>query len=117
MSDWQRRRRKRALALVPSARRSASAKVELGLRLRSEATLTGRCACGAKREAFEVLSNGSLVPTAEPNLAPGTVTFIRFEHEHDCPAASPELERAYERGEISDPGGDLLRGLQESGSA
>ena len=33
---------------------TASAQVHLGLRLRTEATLTGRCACGAQLERFEV---------------------------------------------------------------
>lgn len=112
----ERRRRQRMLALVPAATSATGADVQLALRLRNEATLTGRCACGAVGETFEVLDDGSLVPAAE--IAPGGLYYTRFEHEHDCPAGDgPYLDAALDRGEIDDPAGDLLRSLLERRSA
>lgn len=92
----------RTLAFLPSPTADAAPNVRLGLRLRNEASLTGRCACGAAGEMVV--------------LAPGLYS-IRFEHEDDCPAISPALQRALERGEIHDPGGDLLRSLLDRGAA
>jgi hypothetical protein len=85
--------------------------VKLGLRLRNEANMTGRCACGAVAEAFEVLDDGTLRPVAKVGAGAGRAYYVKLEHENDCPAISPELERAAVRGEINDPGGDLLRGI------
>lgn len=99
------------LALVPTPKEGASAKVRLGLRLRNEATVSGRCACGARQETYEILNDGSLRQVAAVVPASARIYYTRFLHEHDCPAASPELERAVGRGEIRDPAGDLLGGL------
>lgn len=106
------------LALWPTPTVTTSDKVKLGLRLRNEANLTGRCACGAIREMFEVLRDGTLVPVEQIDLpAPGRVFYRRMCHEDDCPAVSPELDRAFERGEIHDPVGDILQGLRRRRSA
>lgn len=107
----ERRRRERALVLVPTPKSGASEAVKLGLRLRNEASLSGRCACGATAEAFEVGDDGSLIPVERPTSEPGRAFYVRFEHEVDCPATSPALARGLDRGEISDPAGDLLRGF------
>ncbi len=108
----EQRRRARALWLTPTPTETASDKVELGLRLRNEATVTGRCACGAVRETFEVLDDGTLEPVADiPPDAAGRAFYFRMQHEDDCPAISPELGRALEHGEINDPAGDLLLAL------
>ena len=104
-------RRAWALGLLPTAKGAASEKVQLALRLRNEASLTGRCACGAVREDFEVLQGGAVRPVARIEPAPGRVFYSRFRHEDDCPAISAELDRALERGEISDPAGDLFHSL------
>lgn len=103
------------LNLLPLPRAGAGEQIRLGLRLRNEANLTGRCACGAERELFVVQEDGSFVPVN--SIEPGTVVYGRFQHEDDCPAISPELARAYERGEIADPGGDLLRGIMRKEAA
>lgn len=94
-----RRRKKRdvTLALIPSAIGDASARIELGLRLRTEANLTGRCACGATMQVAEIEEG---------------ILYAQMAHEDDCPAIDPELERAAERGEVADPGGDLLKSLR-----
>lgn len=107
-----RRQSARMLAMLPQPTGSASAKVQLGLRLRQDASLTGCCACGATAETFEIAGDGTLSPVSEPTAERGRAYYVRLLHEHDCPAASPELERALQRGEISDPAGDLLRGLR-----
>jgi hypothetical protein len=99
----------RTLALIPQANARASEKVQLGLRLRNEANLTGRCACGATRETFRVEDDGTIKPVSA--IEPGRAYYSRFRHEDDCPAISPELQRAHTRGEINDPGGDFLKGL------
>src|SRR5207244_2281030 len=91
------------LGLLPTPKAGASAKVQLGLRLRNEATLSGRCACGAARADFQVLGDGTLRPVSRVTPGPGKMFYSRLEHERDCPAASPELDRALARGEISDP--------------
>jgi len=107
----ERRRRERTLAIVPTPSASASPKVRLALAMRNEANLTGPCACGAVRKSYEVLGNGRMVPVDEPTSEPGHVYYARFEHEHDCPAVSPDLERAFAAGELRDPAGDLLKSL------
>lgn len=106
MNGRKARARRRALALLPTPRPSAGGAVRLGLHLRNEANLTSRCACGAQREVFEILPDGTLVPAA--TIEPGHGYYARFDHESDCPAVSPALERAFERGEISDPAGELF---------
>jgi hypothetical protein len=63
----QRRRKQRRLYLLPDAAE------RLALTVRNDASLTGRCACGAE---------GELV-----HLAP-RIAELRFEHEHDCPAVA-----------------------------
>jgi hypothetical protein len=104
-------RRSAALLLTPTANANASAKVQLALRVRQDANLAGRCVCGAVGEAFTLDADGTVVRVTDwPPSAPMAV-YVRYEHEADCPAVSPELDRALERGEITDPGGDLLRGL------
>jgi hypothetical protein len=45
----------------------------LGLRVRNDASITGQCACGA------------------------IMTLDGMEHEHDCPAVSPLIERLARR--------------------
>jgi hypothetical protein len=105
--------RRRTLFLLPQPTASASPAVRLGLQLRNEANLTGRCACGATRQNFEVLDDGTLVPVAAIEPGPGRAFYSRFEHEDDCPAIAPDLDRALARGEILDPAGDLLSGLRE----
>ena len=79
-------RSRRILALLPTSTADASDAVKLGLRLRNEASVTGRCECGAIA--------GDVV-----ELEPGVFN-ISFEHTPTCPAASPELERAIRNGEI-----------------
>ena len=75
----------RILGLLPSAGDDASDAVRLALRLRNEATATGRCACSAM--------------ISEPvELAPGVFRAV-IEHEADCPAANPNLARAIREGE------------------
>lgn len=60
-----------AAGLIPPER--------LALQLRREATITGRCACGA---------------VAPPvRIRQGKVTHWPVEHEHDCPAASAAVDR------------------------
>jgi hypothetical protein len=95
--------------VIPTASAGASARVQLGLRLRNEANLTGRCACGAVREMFELDQDGTMRPVL--GHEPGRLYYTRFRHEDDCPAIDPELERAVERGEVSDPAGDLFTRL------
>jgi hypothetical protein len=104
MSDWQRRERqsrqrtrRRALALLPAPAANATPAVRLGLRLRREASLTGRCACGAVAADFEITTDG-MKPAA--TTRPGGAYIRSMAHEHDCPAVAPELERAAHRGEI-----------------
>lgn len=112
MSERKQRERRqwlRTLALIPTPADGASAKVQLALRLRNEATLTGRCACGAVQELFEVEADGSLRPASA--VTAGHAYYAQFQHADDCPAISPEVERAVARGEVSDPGGDLVRAL------
>jgi hypothetical protein len=105
MSDWQRRERRsrqrtgrpHALALLPAPAANATPAVRLGLRLRREASLTGACACGAVATDFEITTDG-MKPAA--TIRPGGVYVRAVAHEPDCPAVSPELERAAQRGEI-----------------
>jgi hypothetical protein len=102
------------LGILPHAAAGAGDAVRLALRVREAATLTGRCACGAVGEAWELdrdLKPLRRVPF-DPSPLPGTVLYRRFEHEDDCPAISPVLDRAYERGEFHDPAGDLLKALR-----
>jgi hypothetical protein len=111
----QHRRTRRAVALLPTPTAAASAKVQLALRLRNEANLTGRCPCGARGRLVEILENGTLRPAGL--VEPGRLYRIEFAHENDCPAISPEIERALARGEIDDPAGDLLAALLQRGRA
>lgn len=80
------KRRNKRLAALPSVGADASDAVKLGLRLRNEASLTGRCSCG-----------GAVGAPVE--IAPG-IFKATIHHEADCPAISPELERAARRGEL-----------------
>lgn len=65
----------RALIVTPLATKSASFEAQLGLSLRAEAAVTGRCDCGARRTSLS-----------------------EFEHESDCPAISRAVEIAIEQG-------------------
>jgi hypothetical protein len=79
------RRTVRALVLVPSPDQPGLTDAErLALRLRAEATATGRCACGARWTPRQARR--------------GEVVHVRMLHENDCPAADgPHLQRLAER--------------------
>jgi len=102
------RRRQRMLYLGPQPTESASENVRLALEMRERANLTGRCVCGAVRELFEVIDGGELRDTPEFVPEPGRVFVARFDHAHDCPAVSPDMDGAFARGEIHDPTNGLL---------
>jgi hypothetical protein len=80
------RRDPKTLAILPSAGDDASDAVRLALSVRNAASVSGRCACGA-------------VASSPVEVAPGVFS-VTFEHEHDCPAAAPEFERAARGGQI-----------------
>jgi hypothetical protein len=75
----------RALVLVPSPDQPGLTESErIALRLRAEATATGRCVCGARWKPTRVRR--------------GAVVHVRMLHESDCPAADgPHLRRLAER--------------------
>jgi hypothetical protein len=74
------RRRPRVLVLVRDPREGATAAERIALTVRNEATLTGRCICGATPEDVQ-------------ELGPGVYRAV-FRHEDDCPAISPAAYRA-----------------------
>src|SRR5213079_1834287 len=78
-------RRERALYVVPSpATPGLSAPERLALTLRRDATISGRCACGALLPRIRI-RRGELVHAA-------------MEHEADCPAAGgPRVEALVRR--------------------
>jgi hypothetical protein len=80
-----RARRERVLYLVPSpATPGLSTSERLALTLRRDATVSGRCACGAVRPRIRVHR--------------GEVMHFVMEHEADCPAADgPHLEALVRR--------------------
>jgi hypothetical protein len=80
------RQKLRALVLVPSPDQPGLTEAErIALRLRAEATATGRCVCGAHWK-----------PTRK--IRRGAVVHVRMLHESDCPAADgPHLQRLAER--------------------
>lgn len=66
----------RALVVLPQAPDGSSDAADLGIRVRNEATLTGRCVCGGVA--------GELV-----EIEPG-VCRVAIAHEPGCPAVAPE---------------------------
>lgn len=74
------RNRERVLVVLPQAPNGSSDAAELGIRVRNEATLTGRCVCGA-------------VADDPVKIEPG-VYRVAIAHEPGCPAVNPETLRA-----------------------
>jgi hypothetical protein len=81
-----RQRTIRALLVIPDPDQPGLSRSEqLGLRLRADATISGRCACGASCPPIR--------------FRPGDIRVVPMEPEADCPATSPEVERlAYRLG-------------------
>ena len=72
-------RKPRTLLILPHARESSAPAEKLAIRLRNEASTTGRCVCGATGKLRSV--------EGEPGQ-PGSMTILHFEHEHNCPVVS-----------------------------
>jgi hypothetical protein len=67
-------RKLQAFVLVSEPRDGATAAEQLALEIRNNASVTGRCICGATPEDVQ-------------ELAPGIYRAV-FRHENDCPATS-----------------------------
>lgn len=77
-------RRVRALFVVPSpAAPGLTAAERLALTLRRDATIAGRCACGA------------VAPKAR--VKKGSIVVVPIEHAEDCPAASRVVDELARR--------------------